>query len=123
MYVMEDGSVRLSGLDLRYLLISHLVEGRGILTVRELAARVESEGFTLRGRATKTVSDALRWEVRRGRVVRHGRGLYGPGSVPRETKSRIRKRVHVLRARLVAPTWDATADDADSAFPMEPLIR
>jgi hypothetical protein len=37
----------------------------------------------------------LRWETRRDRVRRRGRGLYGPGYIPQH---RIQTRVLALRA-------------------------
>jgi hypothetical protein len=48
----------------------------------------------LTSRASKTISDALRWEVKRGRVVRLGQGRYGPGTMPRSTAQRIHARAH-----------------------------
>jgi hypothetical protein len=99
---MEDDSSRsLVGLDLRYVLTDCLFEA-GPLSVRELVAIVEGDGFVIEGRPSKAVSDALRWEVGRGRVVRLTRGVYGPGFVPRQTRSRIRLRVAELRMRPAA---------------------
>ncbi|BBX04540.1 hypothetical protein MMOR_54760 [Mycolicibacterium moriokaense] len=40
---------------------------------------------------------ALRWEMRRGRVRRLRRGLYGPGHMPRSTEYYIHKRALALR--------------------------
>jgi hypothetical protein len=45
----------------------------------------------------KSVSDALRWEMRYGRVRRLARGRYGPGWMPRGTEYRIHQRVLALR--------------------------
>ncbi len=84
------------GLALRYLLTSHLIDA-GPRTVRELVDAVLAEGFELGGRPSKEVSDALRWEMRRGRVSRRGRGLYGPGTIPRQTEARICSQVLLLR--------------------------
>jgi hypothetical protein len=39
----------------------------------------------------------MRWEMGYGRVRRLGRGLYGPGWMPRGTEHRIHKRVMTLR--------------------------
>nr|WP_234781395.1 hypothetical protein [Mycobacterium tuberculosis] len=55
-------------------------------------------GFGVRGRASKVVSEALRWEIGRDRVYRLGRGRYGPGYIPRSTEYRIHQRVLALRA-------------------------
>jgi hypothetical protein len=46
----------------------------------------------------KAVSDALRWEIARGRVRRLARGVYGPAHLPRGTEYRIINRVRELRA-------------------------
>jgi hypothetical protein len=70
----------------------------GPTTVDELIQALRWQGFDFSGRASKQVSDALRWERRRGRVRRLARGLYCPGSVPRATEYRIHERVLTLRA-------------------------
>jgi hypothetical protein len=93
----------IQGRELRYLLTVVLVEADQVLTVADLVDRVQAEGFVFARRPSKVVSDALRWELRRGRVVRHGRGCYGPGSMPRQTRSRIRQRVAALRRQVPAP--------------------
>ena len=92
-----DGRPRIGGLELRYLLTTLLLEAGARMKLNALVDAVAHEGFVLRGRPSKVVSDALRWEIGRGRVVRHGRGIYAPGTMPRQTKSRIRRRVRLLR--------------------------
>lgn len=86
----------IGGIVLRYLLSLCLFE-RGPATIGELVDLVGAAGFQVRGRASKTVSDALRWEQRRGRAVRLGRGRYGPGRVPRQTRDRMQRRVAAHR--------------------------
>ena len=73
---------RLVGLELRYALSLELLAAAGNLSMVKLVAALERDGFLVLGRSSKTVSDALRWEVRRGRVLRLGRGLYASGKVP-----------------------------------------
>ena len=63
------------GLDLRYVLTAYLHE-LGPLSVEQLISELTADEFELTGRPSKTISDALRWERRRGRVIRIGRGLY-----------------------------------------------
>lgn len=87
----------LYGLIVRYVLTYYL-QRAGQATVAELVASLESDGFRIAERQSKVVSDALRWEVRRGRVVRLGRGRYGVGRIPRGTRNRIERR---YRAALV----------------------
>lgn len=96
-----EALLRVKGRDLRYLL-SWLLADSGSATVPELVDRLAMYGFGVDGRPSKTVSDALRWEVRHGRVLQHGRGVYGPGPTPRATEYRIHQRV--LRLRVQAGT-------------------
>ena len=79
----------LRGIELRYVLTTNLaVHGPA----------------TVVGRASKAVSDALRWEMRRGRVRRLRRGRYGPGQMPRSTEQHIHKRVMALREEALRST-------------------
>jgi len=88
------------GLELRYLLTTLLIESGRPTPLDELVERIHAEGFLLPGRPGKVVSDALRWDVRRGRVVRLDRGVHRVGTVPRQTKSRITHRVRDMRQRV-----------------------
>jgi hypothetical protein len=94
---------QLKGIELRYALTMYLLQ-HGPTTVDELIKALEWQGFEIGGRASKHVSDALRWERRRGRVRRLARGLYAPGYVPRGTEYRIYNRVMELRAA-AKPLW------------------
>lgn len=84
------------GIELRYVLTMHLFD-HGAATVAELVDALGAEGYAVAGRASKCVSDALRWEIGYGRVRRFRRGRYGPGFMPRGTEHRIHKRVLALR--------------------------
>lgn len=75
----------LRGTELRYALV-RLAELIGPASVPELIAGLHRWGFTVDGRPSKTISDALRWERRRGRVSRWGRGYYNAGEMPRGTE-------------------------------------
>lgn len=90
--------MQLSGLDLRYALTTVLLRAGVPLTVPELVRALERDGFTPWGRPSKAVSDALRWEIGRGRVVRVRRGVYAVGAMPKQTRSRITRRIAHLRA-------------------------
>lgn len=93
---------------LRYRLTLLLHDSGRPWTVAELADALRGAGVPLpTGRTSKLVSDSLRWEVGRGRVVRLGRGQYGPGRLGRGTAP-------WMRAQLV--TWDA-------AFEPRPQVR
>jgi hypothetical protein len=88
---------QLHGIELRYVLTLHLFQ-HGAATVTELIDALGWHGFCVRGRPSKAVSDALRWEIGRGRVRRLRRGLYGPAYIPHATEYRIINRVRSLRA-------------------------
>jgi hypothetical protein len=90
----------LRGIELRYVLTMHLAR-HGRSTIRELVDALAFHGFAADDPANKSVSDALRWERGRGRVRRHGRGVYGPGQMPRGTEHRIRQRELALRAEAI----------------------
>lgn len=87
----------LHGRHLRYALLELLGAASRPLSVRELASGVERLGFRVHGRDGKAISDALRWERARGRVVRTARDRYVAGVIPRSTAHRARttlRRVH-----------------------------
>jgi hypothetical protein len=86
----------LAGIELRYVVTMNLAV-HGPATVVEIIELLEYQGFVIAGRASKTVSDALRWEMRRGRVRRIRRGKYGAGQMPRSTEHYIHKRAIALR--------------------------
>lgn len=78
------------------------------MTVADLVHWLEGNGYTIGGdRAGKSVSDALRWEVARGRVIQVGRGSYGPGPIERSTAYSMRKRVLSWRAEQTSPRTTA----------------
>ena len=65
--------------------------------ITDLIGALTKQGFAIDGRPSKSVSDALRWEMRRRRVRRFRRGLHRPGSMPRSTEYRMDQRVQSLR--------------------------
>jgi hypothetical protein len=95
--------ITLRGIELRYVL-THYLFHHGRCSITELAAELDSRGFTVAGRPSKAISDALRWEREHGRVFRAGRGCYRPASMPRSTEYRIHKRVMTLRAQATGQT-------------------
>lgn len=90
---------RVTGRPLRYLLTTFLLEAGSELSVRELAAMCERQGVVFDGRASKVISDALRWEIGWGRVRRVRRGVYaGCGAdIARSTRRWIASRAAQLR--------------------------
>ena len=90
--------VCLRGIELRYVLTWELWL-HGPSTIADLMDALAWHGFCVKGRASKVISDALRWEIERGRVYRLGRGRYGPADMPRATEYRIHRRVLDLRGK------------------------
>jgi hypothetical protein len=80
-----------------------LTNANAPMGLAEIARAVEAMGIPLGARANKTVSDALRWEVGRGRALRWGRGTYRIGTVPRTTLYYMRKRVQAYAAGETTP--------------------
>jgi hypothetical protein len=89
--------MNLQGIELRYALTMHLAHN-GPATIAAMIDALDAQGFCVPGRASKVISDALRWEMGRDRVRRLGRGRYGPRYIPRGTEHRIHQRVPALRA-------------------------
>ncbi len=92
---------------LRYLLTDRIAgPPLRVWRVRELVAELQNDGFILDHEPSRTVSNLLRAEVARGRVVRVGWGQYGPGTIPGSTRRRIRNRAR--SARTAAATAELT---------------
>jgi hypothetical protein len=111
----------LRGTELRYVLTMNLALS-GKSSIPDLIEALEDQGFAVPGQASKVVSDALRWEMRKDRVRRMRRGLYCRGQMPRSTEDYIHKRYLALReeaAELSAKSseafWDALFGATDCA--------
>ncbi len=103
---------KLRGIELRYVLTMHLAR-HGRSAIRELLDALAFHGFTTDSPANKSVSDALRWERRRGRVRHIRYGVYGPGEIPRGTEHRIRQRELSLRAAAIRSKAGTSAPAAE----------
>ena len=66
----------LTGRRLRYAVAVLLHEAQRTMTLHELAEQLGKQGHTTSVDPRKAVSDALRWELHRGRAVRVRRGHY-----------------------------------------------
>ena len=82
-------STHIRGRVLRFLVTKELQQAGRPLTIPEIVGRLERQGFTIYGRPSKTVSDCLRWETAKRRVVRVKRGIYTFGRASRSTLRRI----------------------------------
>jgi hypothetical protein len=92
---MDDPRV-LRGTELRYALTIYLGQ-HGPSDIATLIAGLGAQGFVIGGYPPKSVSDALRWEMRHCRVMRRARGIYAYWEMPRSTEYRIHRRVLALR--------------------------
>lgn len=98
------GLLPIRGVLLRSVLLVELDRARGRpVSVAELVTAVRRQGFSVVGRTSKVVSDALRCEVTRGRARRAGRGWYRVGDLPRTTRWRARRRIADARAGVAPP--------------------
>jgi hypothetical protein len=121
-YQPIDTHNALSGRDLRYVLTSYIDAGYN--TVKTLVRKLAEDGYTVWGRASKVVSDALRWEIRNGRVQRLRRGVYGINEMPRSTRHRIRARARdLLFLTHVVATWRDALAHSGPVLPPSPDRR
>ena len=87
-----NGGPELSGLLLRYAAVLAMEGVTRPTSVREIVAAIERHGLRVPERKGKWVSDALRTECRKGRVVRVGRDRYVGGMpLPERTRRRARR--------------------------------
>ena len=96
------------GLRLRELLVLILLRHPGPMTVAALIAAVHEQGFYIKGREGKVVSDQLRYELARGRACRVGRGVYAAGTVTRQARWRMQRRIIALRCTDAVDSSSAT---------------
>jgi hypothetical protein len=69
--------MQLRGIELRYVLTMHLLS-HGPASISELAEAVAWQGFAVAERASKSISDALRWEMGYGGYVGWDAGFMDP---------------------------------------------
>ncbi len=103
---------RVYGRPLRYLACLALRQAGRSMTLPELVEAIQSQGFNIAGSANKVVADALRWEVRKGRVVRAGRGRYRFGQMPRSTEWWMKNQIAAIRSATFAQTLASHHDFA-----------
>lgn len=90
----------LRGINLRAWLVLAVADSDRVVTVAELVSGLDTSSYGYVGRASKTISDALRWEVRKGHLRRLGRGRYALGRLSRSARYRMRNRLRAVRARM-----------------------
>ena len=85
-------------LELRRYLIARIIERGGAASVANLVDDLADAGFEVAGRPSKTVSDALRPDVTRHRLVRLERGVYAKATIARSTRYLILAVARSLRS-------------------------
>lgn len=118
---------RIYGLPLRYLACISLRQTRRPMSVGELVAAIQTGGWDLGDQPNKLIADALRWEVRKGRVVKVGRGSYRYGRMPRSTEWWMQNQVDSIRsarfAQTLAENTEGGADEFDTVRPIDVEIE
>lgn len=113
--VIDPADHPLRGRGLRWVLLDEL-KRHAQLTVSAMARILAGHGFDLGpGRASKLISDALRWEVRRGRITRPARGVYRWVGATQATSRRItilarrsREWIDAVRSQRTPPPFPRT---------------
>lgn len=75
----------LTGRRLRYAVAVVLHEAGRTVSLEELAEGLARHGYGTVGDTRKAISDALRWELHKGRALRPGRGHYRSKGLARST--------------------------------------
>lgn len=83
----------LTGRRLRYAVAVLLHDAQGTLTLADLASQLHAWGYSTSAEPRKAISDALRWELRKRRAVRVGRGRYRSVGLARSTRRWMRLQV------------------------------
>ena len=95
------------GRELRYRLSLLLLDTGRTLTTAQLVTAMEAVGFPFQGRPSKVIADALRWEVKKGRVRYLGRAHYRFGRIPPSTVRWMRREVAEATDRRLAASATA----------------
>ena len=107
---------RIGGLRLRellvllVLLVLILMSHAAPMSVAALVTAVHGRGFRIQGRPGKVVSDQLRYELARGRVRRVARGVYVAGTVTRQARWRMQRRITQPQSSDSGGTWVGSDD-------------
>ena len=85
---------------------------------QELVEALTYQGFDIGGRASKSVSDALRWEIgARPGNPGPARSIRAPAWMPRATEYRIDQRVKALRAKVAGLSLEGGQQQYRPDFP------
>ena len=99
---------------LRYRLTLLLHAAERPLTVAEMIEHLDKVGRRPPGRASKAISDSLRWEVGRGRVLRLRRGVYRAGRLDPRTRWWLRRKLDEWDAASPVPQMFERVSDSNA---------
>ena len=91
---MPTSQQKRAGRELRYTLTLLLRGARRPMSVQEMARALHESGRPLQSRSGKVISDALRWEIARGRVVKVRRSTYATRPFPDSTARWMRSQLN-----------------------------
>ncbi|MDW3219871.1 MAG: hypothetical protein R8F63_14750 [Acidimicrobiales bacterium] len=95
-----------TGILLRYALLDVMHGVTQPTSVDEIVHAIERLGVTIPERKGKWVSDALRTEHKKGRIIRVGRNRYVGTEIPRSTRYRAKRAIRDHRARVEGTFWE-----------------
>lgn len=93
--VRRGGTVWLVGRHVREGALGVLVGAGRPLSIDEILARLHARGVRVAGDQRKALSDAMRYQARKGRVRRAGRGSYVLVGLPRTSEWRTMRRLRL----------------------------
>ena len=113
---------RIYGLPLRYLACITLRRARRPMSVAEIVRTIQSDGWDLGDQPNKLVADAIRWEVRKRRILKVARGRYCYGRMPRSTEWWMQNQVAAIRSARFAQTLAENTEGGADGFDTVPQI-
>ncbi|GJM38174.1 MAG: hypothetical protein DHS20C19_15410 [Acidimicrobiales bacterium] len=96
-----------TGILLRYALLDVMHGVAQPASIDEIVRAIEGLGVEIPARKGKWVSDALRTEHKKGRIIRVGRNRYVGTEIPRSTRYRAKRSIRDHRAPVEGTFRDA----------------
>ena len=110
----------LTGVDLRVAIVA-ILRRHGEVSLRELHGLIHRYGYRVDGaRPVQRLGDAAAYEARQGRLVRCGRGRYGPAPTGGRPDADVEQ---FLASRSDGPLTWAPPDDLHDPGPVDPCRR
>lgn len=119
----ETGPLPLWGQAIRYPASAELIRSGAPMSVSEPVDRLRYQGFLLPAKPSKVVSDALRWEVRKGRIIKVRRGVHRTGCIPRSTRYWVLDKAAAVRSKHLGSTPAKVAPRLDTVLDVDARRR